>query len=120
MEEHRKYVRIDEKAQITYSVISSVKSKQYITSNISQGGIRFFVHDFIPKGSYLKIKMTFSRADATIEAVVELVWISEVPYSDRHEVGVKFVDIPAESADHLVNYIRSFVNTKFGTDRNSA
>jgi len=119
VEEHRRYVRIDEKAPITYTVIPYAKAKQYITSNISQGGMRFFVHDFIQKGSYLKIRPTFSRADVTIEALAELVWISKVPHSDRHEVGVKFVDIPSESADRLANYIRSFVNARPGTARNS-
>lgn len=116
MEECRKYVRLSEKAQISYSVVPVRGSKQYMTSDVSQGGIRFFVHDFIPKGSHLKIRMDFSRANVTIEAMVRLVWIRKAPNSDRHEIGVNFIDISSKAADRLTNYIKSFINTKSDMD----
>ena len=120
MEERRKYVRVNEKAQISYIVIPDVSPRQYITSDISQGGIRFFVHSFIPKGSHLRVRIIFSKSSVTIEATVILAWIKKLPYGDRHEVGVKFIDISSEAADRLTDYIRSFVNAKPTMDYNSA
>jgi c-di-GMP-binding flagellar brake protein YcgR len=119
MLERRKYVRVYEKAEITYIVIPALSSKQYITSDISQGGIRFFVHNFIPKDSYLKIRIVFSKSNVVIEAVVRLQWIKQVPYSDRYEVGVRFIDISPKAADHLSNYIRSFMTTQAFADPES-
>ena len=109
MEERRKYIRVPEKAQISYSVLSTNKSGQYATSDISQGGIRFFVHHFIPKGSRLKVSITFSRTSITFEALVKMVWIREVPYSGAYEIGVKFLDVSPEAADYLMKYIKSFI-----------
>ena len=120
MEERRKYMRVSEKAQISYVVIPVVRSKQDITSDISQGGIRFFVHSFIPNGSHLRVRITFSRANITIEATVMLAWIAKVSNGDKYEVGVKFIDISPKAADHLTNYIRTFVKTKANLDYSSA
>ena len=116
MRENRKYVRIDEKAQISYSVIPTSKWSQYTTLDISQGGIRFFVHSFVPKGSHLRVKIIFSRSNVTIEATVRIAWIRKTPYSERHEVGAQFIDISSKAADNLTDYIRSFVNTNFDKD----
>ena len=119
MEEHRKYIRVPEKSQISYNVLSEKERGQYVTSNISQGGIRFSVHNFIPKGSHLKISMTFSKTSVAIDALVKLVWIKELPYNGAYEVGVQFIDIPPKAAEHLINYIKSFVNIKSGIGRHS-
>jgi hypothetical protein len=45
-----------------------------------------------------------------------LVWIKGVPYSDRHEIGVNFIDISQKAADHLTSYIGSLLNSKSNAD----
>ena len=112
MEELRKYVRIPEDSQILYKVIPSEKSGEYLTKDISQGGIRFLVHSFIPKDSNLRVRLTLHNADVAIEALVRLVWIKEVPHSERYEVGVRFIDIPPKATEYLINYIRSALSTQ--------
>ena len=117
MDERRKYIRIPEKSEIHYNVIPTNKSGQYTTSDISQGGIRFLVHHFVPKDSHLKVKITFAATSVTIEALVKLVWIKELPYRGSYEIGVRFIDIPQRAVDHLLSYIKSFVNSKSGMNR---
>ncbi len=119
MDERRKYVRIPEKSAISYNVIPTAMMGQFTTEDISRGGIRFMVHHFIPKDSHLKIKMTFGEVSLTIEALVKLVWIKELPYSGSYEIGVQFIDIPQKAADHLLAYIKSFVTRKSGMGRYS-
>ena len=119
MYERRKYIRIPEKTEISYSVVSTAISGQYTTSDISQKGIRFLVHHFIPKDSQLKVKITFAQTKVPIEALVELMWIRELPYSGSYEVGARFIDISQKDMDHLLDRIKSFVNKKSGMRRSS-
>jgi len=112
MEERRKYVRIPENSRISYRCVSSEKVSDHMTKDLSQGGIRFLVHDFIPKGSHLKIKLDLPGALVAIEAMVRLVWIRSVPHSDEYEVGVQFIDMPPPAAMHLIGYIREYLSVK--------
>lgn len=106
MEERRKYIRITEKSQIFYEVVPSEKKGEYITRDISQAGIRFLVHDFIPKGSCLRIKLTFGSA-FSFEAFSKLVWIRERSYNEEYEVGVEFINIPPEAKTYLIDCIKT-------------
>ena len=109
MEERRKYIRIPERSHISYKIITGKKADEYITRDISKGGIRFLVHDFIPKDSILKIKLTLYKTSVTFEAVVRTIWIKQIPYSDQYEIGVQFIDIPSGAVSHLIDYIKIFL-----------
>ena len=112
MVDRRKFVRIPESSHISYKCISKEKISDYITRDVSQGGIRFLAHDFIPKGSYLKIKLDLCGSSIVIEAMVRLVWIRGVPHRDEYEVGVEFIDMPPHAAMHLISYIKDFFDRK--------
>jgi c-di-GMP-binding flagellar brake protein YcgR len=112
MEERRRYVRIPENLEISYKVISAEKSPSaYTTKDISQGGIRFLAHDFIPKDSRLKIKLNLCKGCIVIEALVRMVWISKSERGESYEVGVEFVDIPHKASEELIRCIRVLLNT---------
>lgn len=109
MQERRRYVRIPESSQISYEVIPCLKSENYITKDISEGGIRFLVHEFIPKDSVLKIRLTLKKITFSFEAVAKIMWIRQLPHNDKYEVGVEFMDMPKKAAEYLVNYVKTFL-----------
>jgi len=110
MQERRRYTRVPESVQLSYEILPAESIKQYLTKDISQGGIRFFAREFIPKGSRLKIRISFPRTLFSFEALVQCMWIKEMPYSEEYEVGVEFVDLPPEILDYLITYIRVSLN----------
>jgi c-di-GMP-binding flagellar brake protein YcgR len=110
MQEQRRYVRIPVSLQIAYELLPADSIKQNLTKNISQGGIRFFTHEFIPKGARLRIRISFPKTLFSFEALVKCVWITEMPYGEEFEVGVEFIDLPTEVADYLIRYINNFPN----------
>lgn len=110
MEERRKYIRIPDESQISCKIITGKRAHEYMTKNISKGGIKFLVHDFIPKDSILKIKLVLYKTSATFEALVRTMWVRQVPNSDQYEIGVQFIDIPHEAVDHLIDYIKIFLS----------
>jgi len=105
MEERRKYIRISEKLQIFYEVVPSERKGEYITRDISQSGIRFLAHDFIPKNSCLRVKLTFNTS-FSFEAFSRLVWIRERSHSEEYEVGLEFINIPQEAKTYLIDRIK--------------
>ncbi|MFA4992940.1 MAG: PilZ domain-containing protein [Candidatus Omnitrophota bacterium] len=107
MQERRRYTRVPESLQIAYEIIPAEAIKEYLTKDISQGGIRFLTHEFIPKDSRLRIRIIFPKTLLfSFEALVKCMWIREVPYSEEFEVGVEFIDLPPEILDYLINYIK--------------
>ncbi len=110
MQERRRYARVPEGVQLSYEILPAESIKQYLTKDISQGGIRFFTHEFIPKGSRLKIRLSFPRTLFSFEALVQCMWIKDMSYGEEYEVGVEFVDLPPEITDYLITYIRVSLN----------
>lgn len=106
MKDRRRFVRISDSSQISYKVIPEEKSGEYIARDISQGGLRFFVHEFIPKGSLLKVRLTSNEKVFSFETMAKLVWIREVPRGEIYEVGVEFINLPENLVEYVINYIK--------------
>ncbi|MCK9430266.1 MAG: PilZ domain-containing protein [Candidatus Omnitrophica bacterium] len=115
MQERRRYARVPESLQIAYEILPTDTTKQYLTKDISQGGIRFFTHEFIPKDTRLRIRISFPRTLFSFETLVRCMWIKQMPYGDEFEVGVEFVDLPPEIIDYLISYIK--VSLKINTQQ---
>jgi len=112
MPERRRFVRIPEDSTISYKIMSDPKIEDFFTRNISQGGISFFVHKFIPKNTHLKIKLNLKRISFYFEAIVKLVWIRKVAYSERYEIGVEFESMPEKATELLMAYITNVITGK--------
>lgn len=107
MKERRQYVRIPEQAEITYRVLADNRVLGFLTRDVSQGGIRFLAHDFIPKDSLIEIKLSLSKIYFSFETLAKVAWVYKQPYNERYEVGVEFVSIPPDIVGRLIQYIRN-------------
>lgn len=105
-EEQRRSVRVPGKLPILYEDIFYKTIGEYLTKDISQRGLRFLVHDFIPWGSYLMIRMILEPY-FSCEALVKVVWIREHSLSEEFEIGVEFISMPDDAQWHLIEYIRA-------------
>ncbi len=101
MKERRRYARIPENSQISYEVIPDEKVIGYVTKDIGKGGLRFLVHNFIPKDSHLKVRVTFQKTSFSFEAMARLVWIKKLSYGTGYEAGVEFVNMSPKTAKYL-------------------
>ena len=112
MIERRRYIRIPDRQKISYKVLPDRKAQGFITRDISQGGIRFFVHTFVPPESLLEVRITFERFLFSFEAIVRVVWVEKEPHSERYEIGVEFTNLPKNASKYLVDYITSVMSQK--------
>ena len=92
--------------EVRHQIHPSGGSEGYVTRDLCQGGVRFFVSDFIPKDSVLKIRITIEQVSLSFEALVKVRWIKKTARGDRYEVGAEFINIPQRAADQLVSYIQ--------------
>ena len=110
MQERRQYIRIPESTEILYRRVPDTRSSGYLTKDISQSGIRFFIHEFIPVKSILKVRVRLKKNYYTFEALAKVQWIKEDITGNRFEIGVEFTEISTEAARCLVDYIQAFIS----------
>jgi len=107
MTEKKRYKRIPDDLPISYQVLPEAKTSNLLTRDISQGGIRFLIHDFVSKDSMMEIKINFKKIHYALVAMVQVCWVRKDPSGDRYEIGVEFVNLSKEAANHLIAYIDS-------------
>ena len=112
MRERRKFVRIPEHLAISYKILPKEKTTGFLTRDISEGGIRFFAYDFIPKHSLLEVSINIEKVPFYFKSIVKVVWIDEKPRDERCEVGAEFVNISPGTKDKLVSYIQKVAKNK--------
>ncbi|MCX5695708.1 MAG: PilZ domain-containing protein [Candidatus Omnitrophica bacterium] len=95
MIDRRKFVRIPQSLNIAYEISNNPKTQFFLTRNISQGGVSFFTHEFIPKETILKIR--FSLTEFSYDGFARVVWVREDTKDDRYEIGVEFMNTPKVS-----------------------
>lgn len=109
MEERRRYIRVNENSHVAYQVMDATQIGDYMTADISQGGLRFYVSEFVPKGTVLKLRLTLKNIFFTFEALAKVAWVREEPHKDRYEVGVEFLNISNEDSLLLMGYIKKIL-----------
>jgi hypothetical protein len=105
MQEKRKYFRLKEEDEISFSVLPNYKSERMLTQNISTGGVRFISDNFISPQSVLKIEMAFNQAKKVINIIAVVKWIKSIYDDERYEVGAVFIDIDNEDLQFLNRYL---------------
>jgi|GEM_PF-1393147 len=113
MEGHRRYIRIPENFEISYSLISAKEVPTACTTmDISEGGVRFPANNFIPKDSRLKIKIVLSKTSILIEVLVRVTRVEKAAYGDSYEIAAEFIDMSRRDAAFLGNCIKEYLRTR--------
>lgn len=107
MQERRKYIRIPESSPISYEIIHDAIIEKFVTEDISQDGIKFFVHEPIPKDTLLKIKLTLKKISFSFETFIRVAWIKKEARCRKYEIGAEFICLPTKATERLIDYIKS-------------
>lgn len=87
-------------------VVGENSSPQEETSvrDISEGGIRFRLNQFVPIQNFLIVRLNLFKTKS-IEATVKPVWIREMPHLEQYEFGASFVSLSREDKLKLREYL---------------
>ena len=62
-----------------------------LAGNISVGGLKLSVHEFVPLGTVLEVQIAFSNPIRVVNVKTKVVWVKEIAYSERYELGLEFI-----------------------------
>ena len=111
MEERRKFVRLDTRLDVSYTVLQTGTTAQTVSKDVGGGGICFFADQALPGGTRIQVSMKLPEGEQPVNFIAEVIW-SE-PYevigkSERRrsvEVGVRFVEISPKDRDAVMQHV---------------
>ena len=74
-----------------------------LVKNISRGGIRIRIDEFIPIQCHLCFYLTLPNHE-TIEVRIAPAWIVELPALGKYELGARFVEMSSEQEDAIQSF----------------
>jgi hypothetical protein len=93
MEEDKRIApRILFNSPIRYSQKGVSGYNDTVGKDLSNSGLGFISNEFVPKNSRLVVELHSPWQMEPIQALAEVVWISNQPYSESFKVGARFLD----------------------------
>jgi len=74
-----------------------------VVKNISRGGVKLRVDEFIPIQDRLFIYLHLP-SHQTIEVQVKPAWVVEIPHLNKYEIGARFVGMREEDENAIENF----------------
>lgn len=94
MDERRGSTRAVLKQPVQFSLKDPFKSLGTLSCDISEGGLRVKLNDFIPLETELLLQLDLGESQM-IECVGKVKWVSQIPFMDWYQAGVEFVETDA-------------------------
>ncbi len=111
MEEHRQFVRLDTRLQVSYSLVPSEGSQETVTRNISSGGICLFTDSVLSPDTRLQITIHLPNRKQPVQAMGEVVWsepyevVSKAGRFPAIESGVRFLNIAPDDFEAIKQHV---------------
>jgi c-di-GMP-binding flagellar brake protein YcgR len=74
-----------------------------VVKNISRGGVRIRLNEFIPIQCHLHFYLQLPNQD-TIEIQIAPAWVVELPHLGVYEMGARFVDMSSDQEDAIQGF----------------
>ena len=87
---NRQYPRLPFKEAVAYQAGDSPSSGS-LSGDISEGGVRLTVKEFIPLNTILNLNIRLSDPTRVVPTKGRVVWVREDPDGERFDVGIEFI-----------------------------
>ncbi|MBI5150508.1 MAG: PilZ domain-containing protein [Candidatus Omnitrophica bacterium] len=87
--ERRKYRRIDFREPVQFGSANPVRSGGCLSCDLSEGGLRINVNEFVPPGTGLTLQIPLP-AQKIVEYTGRVAWVSKLPFAERYQLGLEF------------------------------
>lgn len=114
MDERRRYVRLDTRLKITYTILNKEKTdaQNSEAKDISGGGICIFLAEPLPSQTLLKLEISLLDDPPPITCVGKIIWVEEFSVieggrkeKNRYEAGIAFTEIDPKDQDRIIKYV---------------
>ena len=111
MEERRRFVRLDTRLEVQYTVLPAAQAHATVTKDIGGGGICFFSNQVLKPGDRLQVAMKLPGSDRSVNFTAEVIWseayemIGKTERQRSVEVGVRFVEIAPQDQEAVMQHV---------------
>ena len=111
MEERRRFVRLDTRLDVNFTVLPTTQVQQTLTKDIGGGGICFFADRELKPGDRLQVSMKLPDRERPVNFTAEVVWSEAyevIGKSGRQrsvEVGVRFLEIAPQDQEAVMQHV---------------
>ena len=103
----RKYHRVEYREPVRYHMREQSKFGGCLSNDISEGGIKLNFDDFVSIRSEVNIQVRLENTPQVVDLIGKVVWVQQVPFSERYRVGLEFSPPSPISKDHIKSYVNS-------------
>lgn len=111
MEERRKFVRLDTRLDLKYTVLPAGTASASVTKDISAGGICLFTDQVLETGQQLQVSLTLPGREQPVNFTGEVVWCEAyevIGQSTRQravEAGLRFLEIAPLDQEAVMQHV---------------
>ena len=105
--ERRQQPRVNTAVSVQYRGIRQSEDSviNAISRDISTGGVRLLVNEFISVFTRLILDIAIPSAPKPVRVVSKVAWIRKRPYGEQYEVGAQFTDMPEEVKRGVFDFV---------------
>ena len=111
MEERRKFVRLDTRLEIGYTVLPGGTAQAVVSKDVGGGGMCFFADQSLAPGTLLQMSMQLPGREQPVHFTAEVVWsepyevIGKTQRQQAVEVGIKFLEVSPKDQDAIMQHV---------------
>ena len=111
MEERRRFVRLDTRAEVTCTTLTTGAVERTVTKDIGGGGVCLFTENVLASGTRLQVAMKLPGSEQPINFIAEVMWseayevIGKTERRRAVETGVRFLEIAPNDRDAVMRYV---------------
>lgn len=104
--EKRHFARFTFREPVGYQIHEDTPDTGSLSKDLSLGGVRIRVQEFIPLRTVLNLKIHLKHPERQVPVKGEVVWVREVPHSEVFDIGIRFIEV------HPTGDLREFIRNK--------
>ncbi len=108
VEEKRKFKRIVFKEAVEFTMPSGHLPEGSIAYDLSQGGVRLYLSDFITPSTEMVLSIHLSE-ERRVNVSGRVVWVQKVPHAEAYHAGLAFMETDTNPLS--IEELRQFVET---------
>lgn len=111
IEEKRRYPRVEYNLPVQYRNLKKAVALPTgsLSTNISEGGVRFKSNEFISLACRLVLEITLPTTSKPIKAISKVAWIRKLPTGEAYELGNQFIDMTKEDKGHILVFMNNLL-----------
>ena len=109
--DRRKHKRLNASIPVHFKVKATNKFGNTLICDISGGGIRVMLENFVPLNTDFVVEFTITDLFQIITAVGRVVWTKKMPHCERYQLGLEFKEILTRNQDTINQFIANKLNS---------